>query len=72
MSKFENGISGYIHGSATIHNYFPIDSKGNAHICCNHCFYHNEMTNRCALNKEIASVEPNKFVGANCPLEFEE
>lgn len=71
MSRFESGITGYIHGSATIHNYFPIDSKGNAHICCNECFYHNPSTHRCRANGEVASVEPNKFVGVNCPLEMD-
>ncbi len=71
MSKFETGITGYIHASAKIEVYFPIDSRGNAHICCNECFYHNPSTHRCRANGEVASFEPNKYVGTNCPLEMD-
>lgn len=71
MSKFENGISGYIEGSYTAKVFFPIDSRGNAHVCCAECFYHNSSTHRCRANGEVASFEPNKYVGANCPLEMD-
>lgn len=71
MSKFESGVSGYIKGVYIAEVHFPIDLKGKEHVCCNECFYHNEITNRCALNKEIASIDPSKYVGSNCPLEMD-
>ena len=61
MSKFESGVSGYIKGVYIAEVHFPIDLKGKEHVCCNECFYHNEITNRCALNKEIASIDPSKY-----------
>lgn len=32
MAKFENGVSGYVEGTATVKVFFPIDTTGKAHI----------------------------------------
>lgn len=71
MAKFETGITGYVKGVYTAEVYFPIDSRGNAHINCAQCYYFNANTNRCRLNGEVCQF-PNQFVGGNCPLEFDE
>lgn len=70
MSKFENGISGYIEATATVKVYFPIDSRGNAFVNCEQCFYFNNNTRRCRLNGEVCAF-PSKFVGGSCPLEID-
>lgn len=69
MSKFDNGITDYIHASATVEVYFPIDSRGNSHVCCAQCYYFNNTTTRCRLNGEVCAF-PNNYVGGSCPLEF--
>lgn len=67
MANFETGISSYIHAVATVGVYFPVDSKGNADICCRQCYYFRTASNSCALNGEVCAY-PNKYVGARCPL----
>ena len=68
MASFDNGVSSYVHATATVDVYFPVDDRGNAHITCRHCYYYREASHRCGLNYEICSF-PDKYVGDNCPLE---
>ena len=67
MPNFESGVASYIHGRATVDVFFPVDHKGNADICCRQCFFYRTSSFRCSLNGEVCS-EPNKYVGACCPL----
>ena len=71
MPDFETGISGYITGIATVRVYFPVDSKGRADISCNQCRFYRRSSRSCALNDGLCQY-PDKFVGADCPLEREE
>ena len=64
---FESGISDYVHAVAKIDVYFPVDSRGNSHICCEQCFYYRESSHSCALNHEVCAF-PSKYVGGMCPL----
>lgn len=68
MSNFENGIAGYVKGTAVITVYFPVDNRGNAHICCKQCPYFRVSSSSCALNGDMCAF-PEHFVGQNCPLD---
>lgn len=69
MSKFENGVAGYVKGVATVEVYFPIDARGKAYINCAQCYYFNGNANKCRLNGEVCQF-PTNYVGSNCPLEI--
>lgn len=71
MAQFETGITGYVHATAKVEVFFPIDSRGNAHISCSQCYYFNNTTTRCRLTGEVCAF-PNNYVGASCPLEYDE
>ncbi len=71
MGSFESGISSYVHGKATVHNFFPVDQRGNADISCAQCFFFREASRRCGLNGEVSQY-PSKYVGGSCPLEIVE
>ena len=68
MANFESGVASYVIGQATVRVGFPVDSRGNADIACKHCKFFVKATQRCALNQEMVNY-PDKYVGANCPLE---
>jgi hypothetical protein len=68
VASFDNGISSYVHATATVDVYFPVDERGNSHVTCRHCYYYRDASHRCGLNYEICSF-PDKYVGDNCPLE---
>jgi len=69
MSRsFESGVASYIIGEAVVRNYFPVDKKGNADICCVHCDFYREASHKCGLTGKIPEY-PNKYVGKECPLE---
>jgi hypothetical protein len=68
MAIFDNGVASYVIGQATVRVAFPVDFRGNAEIACKHCKFYVRATQRCALNQEIVNF-PEKYVGANCPLE---
>lgn len=70
MALFDNGVERYAKSKVTAYVYFPIDSKGEVHACCNMCRFYHRNTNRCMLNNQPGSYEPNKFVGAECPLQL--
>lgn len=68
MANFESGVYGYVHAVATVDVFFPVDSKGNADICCKQCPFFSESGSKCRLNGSICAY-PNKYVGDHCPLE---
>lgn len=68
--SFESGVTAYVHGKATVDVYFPVDSRGNADISCQQCFFFREASRRCGLTGQISEY-PNKYVGSHCPLEME-
>ena len=70
MSRFDNGVSGYINGKAVVHAHFPIDFRGNPDVCCAQCFFYRDSSRRCCLTGQISEY-PNKYIGSMCPLEFE-
>ena len=67
MAFFESGVASYIHAVAKVDQYFPVDSRGNAHICCEECFFYRDSSRSCALNHESCTF-PSKYVGGACPL----
>lgn len=71
MPSFENGVSGYVHATATVEVFFPVDGKGNADVCCMQCEYFHRTSSRCGLNDKICAY-PQKYIGQNCPLHFDE
>lgn len=68
MANFESGVASYVKGRATVVVGFPVDFRGNAEIACKHCPFYIRGTQRCALNQEVVNY-PDKYVGAECPLE---
>lgn len=68
---FESGVSSYVVGQATVTVCFPVDHRGNAHVCCAQCEYYSRTSGRCKLNGGLCAF-PDKYIGQNCPLEFEE
>lgn len=68
MANFDSGVASYVMGAAIVKVGFPVDFKGNAEIACKHCKFLERANQRCGLNKEIVNY-PDKYVGANCPLE---
>jgi len=67
MAKFESGVSSYVHASAIVDVFFPVDRHGNADISCEQCYYYRRQSRSCALNGEIVQY-PTKYVGSSCPL----
>lgn len=63
------GVKGYVECTATVTNYFPINSKGQADICCYQCKYFSRTTGTCHLTKEYTPY-PQHYVGGNCPFEI--
>ena len=69
--RFDSGVSRYVAGSATVTNYFPVDFKGNADICCMQCRFYRRTSQRCSLNDRICEY-PERYVGSHCPLTLDE
>lgn len=67
MAFFESGVSSYVHAIAKVDVYFPVDHRGNSHICCEECFFYRESSRSCSLNHESCTF-PSKYVGGACPL----
>jgi hypothetical protein len=67
MAFFESGVASYVKAQATVHVYFPVDSKGNADVSCDQCYYFRRSSRRCALNGEVCQF-PERYVGDSCPL----
>ena len=70
MADYENGVSSYIHATATIDVYFPVDAKGNADVNCYQCEYFHRTSSRCGLNDRLCAYT-QKYIGQYCPLNFE-
>ena len=68
MAIFDSGVVAYVKAIATVEVNFPVDAKGNADIACKYCPYLSSNTRMCQLNKKPVAY-PDKFVGAECPLE---
>lgn len=68
MANFDSGVASYIHAQAKVDVFFPVDSRGNADISCNQCYYFRRSYKTCGLNGEVCQY-PEKYVGSSCPLE---
>ena len=68
MANFDSGVSSYIHATATVDVFFPVDDRGNADISCRQCYYYRDSQHRCGLNWEICE-KPDRYVGSQCPLQ---
>lgn len=71
VSKLDDGVSAYLKATATAVNFFPVDYKGIADICCEQCRFYRTQSRRCGLTDEITPY-PSRYVGRNCPLEITE
>ena len=67
MTSFDSGVAYYIEAPATVQVYFPVDSKGNAEICCRMCPYLSADSRICRLNGSIVEY-PKTNIGGKCPL----
>lgn len=67
----ESGVRGYIHGTCTVRNPFPVDLRGNPFIDCMHCQYFRQTARRCGINGSIPEF-PDRYIGSQCPMIFEE
>lgn len=70
MPTFESGVAAYIFGTATVRVAFPVDSRGTPYVRCCYCDYFSRTTQRCRLNGKICEF-PDKYIGSQCPLNFE-
>lgn len=71
MANFDTGISRYVHATATVDVWFPVDHKGNEDVCCAQCPFFNASFRSCSLNDKLCAY-PSKYVGADCPLVLKE
>lgn len=71
IPRLDSGVTAYVRGTCTVEAFFPIDRNGNPYVCCELCPYYRPNSHRCALNGELAEF-PSKFIGGQCPLQFEE
>ena len=67
MASFDSGVAYYIEATATVKVYFPVDSKGNAEICCRMCPYLSADSRICRLNGSMVEY-PKTKIGGKCPL----
>ena len=70
MANFESGVKSYVVGTAKIRVNFPVDFKNNADISCYQCHFFSRNNGICQLTKSVIAY-PQKYVGADCPLEME-
>ncbi len=69
MPTFDSGVSAYIKGRCTVEVNFPVDAKGHADVSCNQCPFYGRTSKTCQLNKHVVNY-PEKYIGAQCPLDF--
>lgn len=67
-ASFESGVKGYVHAKATIYVHFPVDLRGNEHVCCEQCPHFRDGSKTCAITK-LPVLMPSKYVGYECPFE---
>ena len=68
---FESGVKSYVIGQCKISNAFPVNWRGEPDVRCEMCRFYSRNGKRCYLNGEIVEY-PDKYIGSNCPLIFEE
>lgn len=68
MGKFDSGIKGFVTGVTTIYVKFPVNWKDEADISCKQCPLFFQNARCCGITKKICAY-PEKYVGADCPLE---
>nr|DAI67756.1 MAG TPA: hypothetical protein [Caudoviricetes sp.] len=71
LPRIDSGVASYIAARATVTVYFPVDLKGNSLVCCELCPRYRPNSRRCGLNDAVVEY-PGKYIGSQCPLEFEE
>lgn len=71
MANFDSGVKGYIIGRANVQNGFPVDFRGVADVSCRQCRFYRMSSRKCGLNEALIPY-PDKYIGPECPLEFEE
>lgn len=71
MPNFDSGVASYIKGVCVIEVNFPVDDKGRADVRCDQCPYYSRSSKMCQLNKSLLHY-PDKHIGFNCPLIFDE
>ena len=71
MANFESGVKRFIKACAVVEVNFPVDWRDNAEIACKHCPQYVRTAQMCGLNKAVVNY-PEKYVGAECPLEIVE
>ncbi len=69
MPKFESGIADFVHIPITLDITFPITQKGKPVIACEFCKLFTGR--RCTVTEEVI-LDPEHFVGYNCPLKGKE
>ncbi len=69
MPNFDSGVSAYIVGQALVTVYFPVDRRGNAHVCCDQCEQFSRTSRRCKINGSLTEF-PDRYIGSRCPLNF--
>lgn len=68
---FESGVKSYIVGTCQIEVNFPVNWKGEPDVRCEQCDYYSRTGHICQINKRIVEY-PEKFIGSQCPLNFNE
>lgn len=53
MATLDSGVAKYIMAEATVRVGFPVDHKGNAHVCCFQCGFYRRNYRNCGLNGEL-------------------
>lgn len=71
LPRIDSGVASYIKGRATVEMFFPVDLRGNSCVCCELCRFYRPNSRRCSLNDSVCEF-PSKYIGGQCPLEFEE
>lgn len=71
MPSFDSGVKRYIVGTYTVEVNFPVNWKDQPDVRCEMCEYYSRAGHSCRLNHALVEY-PDKFVGSQCPLTFEE
>ena len=68
---FDSGVQAYVIGRATVTASFPVNWHGEPCVKCELCKFYSRSGRRCHLNGGIIPY-PEKYIGPECPLNFEE
>ena len=71
IPRIDSGVSSYIKGRSTVEMFFPVELSGNSCVCCELCRFYCPNSRRCSLNDAVVEY-PSKYIGSQCPLEFDE